>query len=72
MRAVEGAVEVMGDIVKRDGWGMMKGAIHRAAYYGPIAGMFFSLFSGLQELVVDPGRMAYLAATLAPAFGFRS
>ena len=58
-------LQVMQDIVGRDGWaGLMKGAGHRAAYYGPIAGIFFACFTALQELVVDEGRMAYIVASL--------
>ena len=51
------------DIFQRDGWaGLMSGAAHRAAYYGPIAGVFFSCFSALQELVLDEGRVTYMLA----------
>jgi hypothetical protein len=64
-----GPFEVMRDIVVRDGWsGLMKGAGHRAAYYGPIAGIFFTCFTALQDLVVDEGRLAYIATSLTPAF----
>ena len=58
-----GVTDVMLDIFQRDGWaGLMRGAAHRAAYYGPIAGVFFSCFSALQELVLDEGRVTYMLA----------
>jgi hypothetical protein len=58
-------LEVMQSIAALDGWsGLMKGCGHRAAYYGPIAGIFFACFSAMQEFVVDEGRVAYLHSTL--------
>ena len=58
-----GVTDVMLDIFQRDGLaGLMSGAAHRAAYYGPIAGVFFSCFSALQQLVLDEGRVTYMMA----------
>lgn len=62
-------IVVMRDVVEREGWkGLMKGCGHRAAYYGPIAGIFFACFSMLQDLIVDEGRLQYLVASLTPVF----
>mmetsp|Transcript_12477 Transcript_12477/g.19642 ORF Transcript_12477/g.19642 Transcript_12477/m.19642 type:complete len:542 (-) Transcript_12477:30-1655(-) len=63
-------VENMKQILKEEGWaGLWRGTGHRAAYYGPLIGLFFGCYSWLQHLAVDQAQVSVILHSIGKGIG---